>query len=184
MSFVADILTVNNINTQVEMIKSVQTRVSGAANILSEEIKLDAERGVDVSHKEKQLAEMKTRQEDLGKSLGGTMKSAQKVLTKISKEKDASTGAGNAVVSKDPNELRKLSQKLSAQIMQLQSDDAAENKQEIEKLQQQLQVVQSQIQQVAVADGSQSNTLSVESNAGHGGQNDGGSVGSTVDVSV
>jgi hypothetical protein len=186
MSFAADILAVNSMSNQISLIRNLQINVSGSANVLSEEIALDAARGGDVSKKEKQLADTKAHLVDLSKSLGSVIKSTQKGIDKVSKEKDTSMGLGNtATSSKDPNVLRKISQKLSAEIAELQNDGATENGQVLQKLQQQLQTVQTQLQQIEAGGDTLSISINAKSaNSGDAGQNNGGSTAVTVDITV
>ena len=185
MSFAMDILAASNLINQVGMIGDVKTKLSGQSNTLAAEIKLDAGRGVDTTKKEKELSDMNTHITDLNTDIGSIMNKAQKVTAQMSKETNTSSGTGtDTTSSKNPAELKKFSQKLSAEVMQLQNDDATENRREIQNLQQKLQEVQSLLQQAETANISQNISVNIESSPAGGVQINDASTGGAVDIAV
>jgi len=145
----SDLLMASSLQSQAQMIRNVQTNFHNTEGILKAELKTD--KGVIRVKKQEMLKSMDKQGSVSNKYLSDTTSQEQKALSKASKEKDDTTTVKKVIVnSKDLTVLQQQKQVVSSQIVQLQTSDATTNDKQLQQLQQQLQTIQGAIQQVQV----------------------------------
>lgn len=184
MSLVSDILIANTLYKQVQSTYSSQSHIHNSAKTLDIEIELDKGRGLDVSKKQAQLQQMHQQGAKADEFLGKNLKDEQEVLNKVSKEKDTGTVSNENASGKDEEALKRLKQNLSSKIASLQMDDATENGKSIQKLEQQLQTVQSELQAIQTSSAVSELTAPGTPAATEQAANSNVSAGGNVDIQV
>lgn len=141
--------------SQVNMHYSMKSHLHNRANILKQEMKADQGRG-NIDAAQKNLTNTESQENIADQKLSQTINSQQKIINKASKEK--SDMDNTMIVSNDPSILMRQKQIVSSKIAKLQStDNAAENTKQIHQLQQQLEKIQTTLQQIQESQPSPSN---------------------------
>jgi hypothetical protein len=145
-SLMSDLLMSNLLQSQVQLLRNTQTNVHNSGEVLKGYIKVD--KGVMQAKEQEQLNHVQNQESTAGTYLTKTMNKQKDMISKTAKDKVDQVATGSTVIgSKDAAVLNNQRQKLLSEITRLQSSNDDTDSQQVDKLQQQLQAVESALQE-------------------------------------